>query len=57
MVKPPIGRQSSTKLNFSRISLTGRPVKEEPKELPDVLKKMGPAGQFVDANPSEDGRI
>uniref|UniRef100_A0A915DA14 ARID domain-containing protein n=1 Tax=Ditylenchus dipsaci TaxID=166011 RepID=A0A915DA14_9BILA len=52
-VRPPIGRQSATKLNFSRISRTGRPVKEEVKEMPDVLKKMAPAGLAVDANPSE----
>ncbi|KAI1717825.1 SWI/SNF-like complex subunit domain-containing protein [Ditylenchus destructor] len=49
-VKPPIGRQTSTKINFTRISRTGRPVKEDPKDMPSPLKRMAPAGTHIDTS-------
>lgn len=46
-VKAPMGRKIN--MNFTRITRTGRPIREDPKEMPENLKKLLPFGLTTDS--------
>lgn len=49
VVRPPMGRQSSSKsANYTRVSRTGRQVREQSQEMLYTLKRLLPAGFAVD---------
>lgn len=49
VVRPPMGRQASSKAaNYTFVSRTGRKVCVRNQEMPDVLRRLFPAGLAVD---------